>query len=64
MDYEKLSAISTALLTFITAIGVLFAIIYYMFIMIHINIYQIILFAIIYIDIILIFIYLIGARLK
>jgi hypothetical protein len=59
MDYVKLSAISSALLTLITTIGVLFAIIYYLFIMIKINLLQIILFTTIYIDIILIFLYLI-----
>jgi|GEM_PF-6498548 hypothetical protein len=59
MDYLKLSAISTALLTFITSIGVLFAIIYYLFIMIEMRFLQIILTGIIYIDIILIFLYLI-----
>ena len=57
MDHQKLNAISTAVIAYVTALGVLFAMIYYMFIMININFVEGILGTIIYIDIILLFLY-------
>ena len=57
MDYQKLNSVSNAIIAFVTSLGVLFALIYYMYIMINITLIQAILGATIYIDIILLFLY-------
>jgi len=64
MDYIKINAISSAIIAFSTTLGVMFAIIYYFFIMIKINILQTLLLAIIYIDILLIFLYILKTKIK
>lgn len=57
MNYQKLSAISTAVMTFATVLGVMFAFIYYLNTTTNISTLETILWAIIYIDIILMFLY-------
>jgi len=57
MDSSELLAVSTAMLSFSTFLGVLFALLYYLYLILKADIYQIILYAIIYIDVNLIFLY-------
>jgi len=57
MDYHKLMAVSTAVIAFATALGVMFALVYYTFLMTDANLLVAVLLGIIYIDVILIFLY-------
>jgi len=61
MDYYQLEAVSSAVMAFATVLGVMFAIIYYMFVMASISILEAVLGGIIYIDSILIFLYIIWS---
>jgi len=57
MDYYKLNAMSSAVMAFATVLGVMFALIYYLKIIVNINILEISLLGIVYIDVILSFLY-------
>jgi len=62
MNVNKIMAISTTMLSFTTFLGVLFALLYYLYLILSANVYQIILYEIIYIDINLTFLYYLKRR--
>jgi len=55
---------SNAMLAFSTFLGVLFALLYYLYLILGANLYQLILYAIIYIDLNLLFLYYINQKIK
>jgi len=61
---KSLVEVSTAMISFSTFLGVLFALLYYLYLILEINIIQTIIYAIIYIDINLLFLYYLKKRLN
>ena len=59
---EKFIDISTAMISFSTFLGVLFALLYYLYLILNVNFYQMTLYAIIYIDLNLMFLYYLKRR--
>lgn len=57
MNSEKVMATSTAMVAFSTFLGVLFALLYYLYLILNVNIYEAVLYATIYIDLNLTFLY-------
>ena len=57
MDYNKINMIATSMIAFSTFLGVLFAMVYYLYLIIKVNFFEVIIGGIIYIDINLIFLY-------
>ena len=51
MDYNKINMIATSMIAFSTFLGVLFAMVYYLYLIIKVNFFEVIIGGIIYIDI-------------
>ncbi len=59
MDYNKLTAIATSMIAFSTFLGVLFAMIYYLYLIINVTFLEALFGGIVYIDVNLLFLYVI-----
>ena len=57
MDYPQVNAIATSMIAFTTFLGVLAAMIYYLYQIIEVNLFKVILLGIVYIDLNLLFLY-------